>query len=263
MIDAFKAEHGVSFLIQTSGGQVLFDTGQTGNVFLHNAHQLDIDLGKIDALAISHAHFDHTGGLESFLQHSRPTIPFYASPDVFRERYSLHEGEYRSIGMRFARESIAPKVDFRLNADPVEIIPGVWTTGEIKDRSEFEGRSAGHVIRVDGEWQSDPYRDDLSLVLETEDGLIVICGCCHAGLLNTLKQVKAHFGRDIIAVLGGTHLGSATDDMLAQAVNVLKNTYAVPRLFPNHCTGKRAYNALAEAFGDKVQPCRAGTIQTF
>jgi 7,8-dihydropterin-6-yl-methyl-4-(beta-D-ribofuranosyl)aminobenzene 5'-phosphate synthase len=259
----FWAEHGISFHIETPDGRVLFDTGQSGQVLLHNAGQLGIDLGQIDALALSHGHYDHTGGLNHILTRCRSGLPLYAHPDLFRERYVLRGGEYESIGMEISRADLEQHVALRLSADPVEILPGVWTTGEITDRPEFEGRSETHRIRVDGQWQPDPYRDDFSLVLEAGDGVVVLCGCCHAGLLNTLKHVKQIFGQGIRAVAGGTHLVSATDEMLHRTIATLRTTYGAPRLYPGHCTGERAYVALAQAFGERVQPCPAGTILAF
>jgi 7,8-dihydropterin-6-yl-methyl-4-(beta-D-ribofuranosyl)aminobenzene 5'-phosphate synthase len=258
---ALWGEHGLSFWIETPGGQILFDTGQSGDVFVHNEQELGLDLKQIDALAVSHAHYDHTGGFARVLPRMRPNIPLYANPDLFRERFSRYEGEYRSIGLRMSREELERHVDLRLSAQPSEIIPGVWTTGEIAERSYFEGRSRGHVVRKGEEWQPDPYQDDLSLVLDGDEGLVVLCGCCHAGLLNTLRHVRHHFeGEKIAAVIGGTHLNSATGEMLDEAVEHLRSTYDSPRLYVNHCTGERAYLALAKAFGDRVEVCPAGMV---
>jgi len=260
---ALWGEHGLSFWIETPGGQVLFDTGQSGDVFLHNAQQMGLDLKQIDALTVSHAHYDHTGGFERTLPRMRPNIPLYAHPDLFRERFSRREGEYRSIGLRMSREELEKHADLRLSEQPSEIVPGVWTTGEISSRPHFEGRSEGHTIRRGEGWQPDPYQDDFSLVLEGDDGLVVLCGCCHAGLLNTLQHVRRHFDSRIVAVIGGTHLSSATSEMLHEAVEHLRSAYDSPRLYVNHCTGERAYLALARAFGDRVEVCPAGTTLDF
>ena len=260
----FWGEHGLSFHIETADGAVLFDTGQSGDVLLHNAGLFGLDLAQVDALAISHAHYDHTGGLKAFLSHGRPGIPLHANPDLFRERYSQRGGEFRAIGMpAAAREALTAHAEVRLNAEPTEILPGVWTTGVISERPFFEGRSAHHFIRAEDGWQLDPYADDLSLVLETGAGLVVICGCCHAGLLNTLAHVRRRFTGAIIAAMGGTHLVSASDADLRQAAEVLRDAYGSPRLYPSHCTGERAYVMLAGAFGDRVQPCPAGTTLDF
>jgi 7,8-dihydropterin-6-yl-methyl-4-(beta-D-ribofuranosyl)aminobenzene 5'-phosphate synthase len=258
-------EHGTAFLIETPEGRLLFDTGQSGAVLLHNAHSLGIRLDQVDALALSHAHYDHTGGLASFLDHGRPGLPLVASPDLFRPRYARRGDEQRPIGLRLAPKALVQWFDLRLSPAPTEILPGVWTTGEIDERPEFEGRSVQHVILVDGAWQPDPYRDDLSLVIERPEGVIVVCGCCHAGLLNTLEQAQRTFGKDILAIIGGIHLAGAAPDVLARAVRRLQtiNRGAAPQLYLNHCTGEGAFLALAQAFGERARPCPAGTALTF
>lgn len=240
---ALWGEHGVSFAIETPEGRILFDTGQSGDVLVHNAALMNIQLNQIDALVISHAHYDHTGGLERFLEYARAEIPLYANPSLFQERFSSKDGKTESIGLRLSEAQLSKCLDIRLSAEPTEILPGVWTTGEITDRTEFEGRSPNHKIQANGDWLPDPYKDDLSLVLDAPDGLVVVCGCCHAGLLNTLAQIQRIFQKRIQAVIGGTHLASTTPENLVHAVDVLKS-YAgekTLRLYPNHCTGESAY----------------------
>jgi 7,8-dihydropterin-6-yl-methyl-4-(beta-D-ribofuranosyl)aminobenzene 5'-phosphate synthase len=258
-------EHGVSFLIETPAGRLLFDTGQSGEVLVHNAVKMGIHLDQCRALAISHAHNDHTGGLERFLELAKPGIPLYANPDLFQERFSIKGDRTRSIGLMLSPAELSRAVALRLSESPAEILPGVWTTGEISGRSELEGRSKHHFIRKDGEWQPDPYRDDLSLVLEGRDGLVVVCGCCHAGLLNTLAHVRRNFQKDILAILGGLHLANASPENLEYVIRVLKKEFCekIPNIYSNHCTGERAILALARAFGEQVQPYPAGTVLNF
>ena len=280
----FWGEHGLAFLIETESGCILFDTGQSGTVLLHNLKLLGVEPAAINALAISHAHYDHTGGLPALLDRGsvgdlrptggdlrptggdlRPTgIPLHAHPDLFRERFSRREGSLKSVGLPVEREALEQRLTLQLSAEPTEILPGVWTTGEITDRPEPEGRSDHHLVRgseIEG-WEPDPYRDDMTLVLETGGGSVVLCGCCHAGLLNTLAHVRRTFGVDIAAVVGGTHLLHADEAHLRRVIEVLREL-GVPRLYLNHCTGQRAYVTLAQAFGEKVAPCPAGTRLNF
>ncbi|MBM3130304.1 MAG: MBL fold metallo-hydrolase [Chloroflexi bacterium] len=254
----FWGEHGLSLLIETDAGRLLFDTGQTEQVLAHNLNLLGDAPRAITALALSHAHTDHTGGLNVALA-LKPGMPLYANPDLFCPRYAIRDRKYRSIGLRMSRDELARRVDLHLSATPVEIVPGVWTTGEIADRSELEGRSDRLVVSGDVGWQPDPYRDDMSLVMETTRGLAVVCGCCHAGLLNTLAQVHRDFRKPIVAIIGGTHLVDADAEHLQRVVRMLREVYGAPRLHLNHCTGERALIALANAFDDRVQPFPAGT----
>lgn len=257
-----QSQHGLAFWIETEYGQVIFDTGQTDAVFAHNLSLLGLNPQEAAALAISHAHYDHTGGLDTALaQHKN--LKIYAHSDLFQARYSFREGEYRSIGMNLTQEELEERAQLKLSAAPQEIVPGLWTTGEIVARPEKEGRSTHHFIRSAAGWQPDPYRDDLSLVLRTAQGLILICGCCHAGLLNTIFHVENHFDKPIIAILGGTHLVSASDTDLEHVISVLSDRYPSLSFYLNHCTGERARQTLAKVFDSQVQSCPSGTIIDF
>ncbi len=259
---ALWGEHGLAFCIESQQSYLLFDTGQTAAVLLRNLALLGRPLAGIEAVVLSHAHHDHTGGLPTLLA-NRPGLPVYASPDIGRPRFSQKEGRSRFIGLPLPVEALAELADLRLGAEPTEILPGVWTTGEIPTRAEPEGRSPSHVVPQGQGWQPDPYRDDMSMVVETGEGLVVVCGCCHAGLLNTLAHVRQKFQGRVAAVLGGTHLVRTQGEALAEVVEKLADRYDSPRLYPNHCTGQRAYVALAVAFGERVQPCPAGLSLSF
>ncbi|RLC56539.1 MAG: MBL fold metallo-hydrolase [Chloroflexota bacterium] len=256
----FWGEHGLAFLIETQAGRVLFDTGQSGTVLLHNLEVLGVNPATIDALAISHAHYDHTGGLRVLLERVRPGTSLYANADLFRERFSRREGELRSMGLSLTREQLAARLTLHLSAAPQEILPGVWTTGEITSRPEPEGRSARHLVREGDEFVPDPYRDDMALVLKTNNRLVLLCGCCHAGLLNTLAHVQRAFEHPIVVIAGGLHLTSADADYLRHVGDMLAETESVQRVYPNHCTGEAAFIALTLTLGPSiVRPCPAGT----
>lgn len=257
----FWGEHGVAFLIETDDGCVLFDTGQSGTVLLHNLNLVGVEAGSIDAVALSHGHYDHTGGLPMLLESLAPGTPLYANPDLFRERYSIRDGELEDVGTTLTREDLAARMSLRLNAEPQEIVPGVWTTGTITERPEIEGRSDYHRMREDGELVPDAYLDDLALVLELGDRLALICGCCHAGLINTLTHVERTFERPIEVIAGGLHLTSASEAELERVCELLVDRSALRRVYPNHCTGEAAFVALTCELGASgVQPCPAGTV---
>jgi 7,8-dihydropterin-6-yl-methyl-4-(beta-D-ribofuranosyl)aminobenzene 5'-phosphate synthase len=161
-------------------------------------------------------------------------------------------------GLPLSPEALGQQADLRLSESPERVFPGIWTSGEIEERSEPEGRSANHLVRHGDDWAPDPYRDDLSLVLETRVGLFVVCGCCHAGLLNTLTHVRRHFGEEPVGIAGGTHLIGAGREQLAHTVTRLRELHS-PVLHLSHCTGPAAFVALSQAFGERVYDCPAGT----
>ncbi|MEA3376120.1 MAG: MBL fold metallo-hydrolase [Chloroflexota bacterium] len=260
----FWGEHGAAFLIQTAGGRVLFDTGQSGTVLLHNLNLLEVAAVTIDAVALSHAHYDHTGGLPMLLEYLDRGTPLYANPDLFRERYSVRDDGLEDIGMPLTREDLTARLSLALSPEPQQILPGLWTTGTMTERSGVEGRSAHHRMRRDGALVPDAYLDDMALVLELDDRVVLLCGCCHAGLINTVGHVERVFRRPIEAIVGGLHLTSASGRDLRRICTVLAERSALQRIYPNHCTGEAALVALTGELGASVvHPCPAGTVLTF
>ena len=253
----FWGEHGFSCLVETEAGRVLMDMGRSGDVLMHNLERLDVAPSSLGALVLSHSHQDHTGGLPRLLEHVSG-LPLYGGSHLFDPRFICKNGKCRPSGMPIPEERMRALVDLRLSADPVEILPGVWTTGEISPRLEPEGRSASQMIPAAGSWAPDPYADDMSLVLHTAEGLVVVCGCCHAGLLNTLAQVRRTFSGRLVAILGGTHVRDSDAALYQHIITVLREEYGSPRLYLNHCTGLSAYMALVGAFGGVGEPVARG-----
>ena len=257
----YWGEHGLAFLLEVRGKRLLFDTGQSGTVLLHNLGLLDIDPQTIDALAISHAHYDHTGGLPALLNVFRPHTALYASDDLFRQRFSARTGKPKDVGLPLTRQELAASLTLHLDARPQEILPGLWTTGEILERTEAEGRSDSHLMREGHALVADAYRDDMSLVIDLGGRLLLLCGCCHAGLLNTIAHLERSFDQPIAAIVGGLHLSSVPGEELQHIGQVLAAIPALQYVYPNHCTGEAAFVALTQRLGPAVvQPCPAGTV---
>lgn len=256
-------EHGVSFYIEVGGSRVLFDTGSSGTVLLHNLEKLKINPPDISTVVLSHGHNDHIGGLAAFLE-ARPGVSLVAHPDVFRQRFTRNkERGYEPVCQKLTQEEVSRKARLRLTPDPTEVIPDLWTTGEITLRMEAEAKSQYNMVKEGDSLQPDPYKDDLSLVLKTKTGLVLICGCCHAGLLNTLAQVQRVFNEKIIAIVGGLHLAWASAPQNQRLAIALRDLYGAPRLCINHCTGEEAFVALRQVLGPLVTSCPAGTNLIF
>lgn len=251
-ISGTLGEHGSAALIEPSKGTpILFDTGQ-GATLLHNARRMNKDLATVRQVVISHGHYDHAGGLLPLLQECGPK-EVYGHPSIFEPRYRVKDtGESRSIGISYDRGTLeSARASFNLSADFRSIAPGIFLTGEVPRVTAFETGDQGLYRDCNGQ-EPDNTSDDQSLVLETDKGLVIILGCCHAGLINTLEHVAGSMGRrDFYAVIGGTHLGFCGREQLDKTITALKKT-GIRKLAASHCTGfsvsARLFRELPKAF---------------
>jgi 7,8-dihydropterin-6-yl-methyl-4-(beta-D-ribofuranosyl)aminobenzene 5'-phosphate synthase len=251
-ISGTLGEHGFAVLIEPSGGApLLFDTGQ-GATLLHNARRMNKDLGRVRQVVISHGHYDHAGGLLPLLQEFGPR-EVYCHPSIFVPRYRLMDGEAsRPIGMIHDRWQLeAAGATFNLSANFRALAPGIFLTGEVPRLTPFETGDRGIYRDLAGR-EPDSTPDDQSLVLETVKGLVIILGCCHAGLINTLDHVANSIGRrDLYALIGGTHLGFCGRDQLEKTIAALRKA-GISKLAASHCTGfsvsARLLRELPKAF---------------
>jgi 7,8-dihydropterin-6-yl-methyl-4-(beta-D-ribofuranosyl)aminobenzene 5'-phosphate synthase len=196
-----------------------------------------MDPADADALVLSHAHDDHSGGLAGLLPLLRPGIPLYAHPTLFVPRYSAKGGRPISRGMQLGPEALGKRLSLRLETTPQEVLPGVWTTGEIAKRPEPEGRSPHHLIAEGGGYAPDPYADDMSVVLRVEGGVFLLCGCCHAGLLNTVRHVQHVWGQPIVGLAGGVHMDGADDATMERTVQAIRAMEGLQHAWLGHCSG--------------------------
>ncbi|MCL6448996.1 MAG: MBL fold metallo-hydrolase [Armatimonadetes bacterium] len=253
-------EWGLAMLVEWAGKKILFDTGERG-ALVENAAALGVDLQSVDALVISHGHYDHTGGMRAFLRR-RGRLPVYAHPGFFAPHYgSLPREHY--IGVPFCREELASLgADFIFKREPQEIIPGLWISGEVPRKTAFEEGDSRLFCLADGKKTPDPLADDLSLYCATPEGLVVILGCAHAGLVNICEHAREVTGKNrIYGIIGGTHLGPVTDTQRDATVAYLQQL-DLAFLAANHCTGLPVMARLAALFGPRFHFAPAGASFT-
>lgn len=250
-------EHGFSALIEWESGGLLFDTGQ-GLTLLHNAQRMNKNLHRVERVALSHGHYDHSGGLLPLLRNCGPKQVF-AHPDVFSPRYRVNDRkEALAIGMPYPRDHLEGHgACFKLSDRFREIAPGIFLTGQIP-RNNAAPADAGLSADPAGT-VPDPFSDDQSLLLRTPAGTVVILGCCHAGLSATLRRAVELTDDDrIVAVVGGTHLGFCSEQHLETTLNEC-SLFRVQRWYPAHCTGLKALLRLQQRFPGAVLPAQVGT----
>jgi len=256
----FLAEWGLSVVVEVDGARILMDSGLSFSA-VYNAHLMGIDLSTIDRIVLSHGHADHTGGLKEVLK-IKHSVEVIAHPDVWASKYTRRDGETKDqfIGIPFSREELESRgAKFNLTKEPVRITENVMTTGEIPMLSGYEEIENNLFVKEDGVLRQDPLADDVALVIDTEFGLIVILGCAHRGMVNTLRRAQSLTGKELIyAAIGGTHLFRASDERIEKTIADLKGM-GIQKLGVSHCTGFRATARLAQDFENGFFMNNAGT----
>ena len=254
------AEWGLSILIETDTTSILLDTGQ-GISASHNAGLLKVDLSKVDRIVISHGHSDHTGGLREILRQIGKEVEIIAHPDIWATKYARRQGQPdRYIGIPFQRQELEGLgALFILTTKPVNIADGIMTTGEITMVTEFEQIEPYLIVKDGTEFKPDSLRDDMGLIISTELGLVIVLGCAHRGIINTLYHAQQLTGmKAIYMVIGGCHLIGADQDRTALTIAALREL-GVQRISVSHCTGLPAAAMMAHEFGDSFFFNNAGT----
>ena len=256
-------EHGLSVLIERPAGTLLFDTGQ-GHALMHNLACLKKNPARIGRIALSHGHYDHTGGLQQVLRHCGP-VDVCCHPAVFSRRVAaLKTGSrtaYRNIGMPFERSALeALGGRFVFNTGFTEIAKGLYLTGEVPRATPFEKNDTRLKVKRGGRYVQDTIPDDQSLVIESKKGLVVVLGCAHSGMINTLRYIAAQLpGKRIHTVIGGTHIGFLGRAQLDATIEHLQQ-FRLQRLGVSHCTGLAPAMHLMQAFGRRFFFANAGCV---
>jgi 7,8-dihydropterin-6-yl-methyl-4-(beta-D-ribofuranosyl)aminobenzene 5'-phosphate synthase len=257
--DGLLIEHGLAFWIETAGSCILLDAGQ-GKALEHNAPLLGINLENAASLVLSHGHYDHSGGIAHVLD-INSQVHVYCHPGVVVPRYSIKSAEeIRTITMpqdaRAALNALPPE---RLHwvTQPVLLAPTVGITGPIARKSDFED-PGGPFFFDTSRRNADPIDDDQALWIKTPRGLIIVAGCSHSGVKNTIDAVREIAGeKSIVALIGGFHLKDASEERINKTAAVLQDLDAEV-IISCHCTGDRATEVLHAVLGDRVRSGRAG-----
>ena len=243
------SEHGLSYLIEHDGKRVLFDSGQS-DLFLRNAANMGVDMKHIDSIILSHGHYDHGDGLQHL-----DGGQLICHPGCFVKRYSKKGN--RDIGLKYTLEEITKKFKLISSAEPYAVIPSIIFLGEIPRITPFESKTTGFVFD-DG--SPDFVMDDSALALIDNEGIFVVTGCGHAGVVNTLEHARKVSGRQkICGIIGGFHL-KENNIQTRETIKYLEKE-GVQHVYPSHCTALPALAAFHNVFGGKQ--LKTGDILTF
>jgi 7,8-dihydropterin-6-yl-methyl-4-(beta-D-ribofuranosyl)aminobenzene 5'-phosphate synthase len=259
-------EWGLSILVKTPDLHLLMDAGAS-EAISRNLDSLDIDLDRVEAIIISHGHGDHTGGLRTLLLKMRKEqMRIIAHPDIWsRKCVKKKDSEkYNYVGIPFNRdelESLGGR--FELASEPVWITEDIVTSGEEPMVTDFEALPDTLFQRKGEEYVPDTLADDQSLFLKTELGLVVLLGCAHRGIVNIIRHARKLTGMEkVYMVIGGTHMGFASEEQIGRTVESLKEI-GVERLGVSHCTGPKVGARLAHEFGERFFTNNTGTVIEF
>lgn len=244
------AEHGLSLHVQADGRSLLFDVGHSG-ILIGNAARLGIDLASARKVVLSHAHYDHTAALRLLLGAFGPR-ELISHPDIFARKYARERGRKpRSVGLPHGRRDLVRRgAVLSLYSGPQLILPGVLTSGPIARTTGFETVPSQFAVMSGGRLRADRFVEEQSLIVRTRKGLVVLVGCSHRGVINTLRHVIQITGeKRVHALMGGTHLAPAPERQMRRTIDELRRL-RVAHVVACHCTGFRPAARLAVALGN-------------
>jgi 7,8-dihydropterin-6-yl-methyl-4-(beta-D-ribofuranosyl)aminobenzene 5'-phosphate synthase len=269
------AEHGLSYHVETEvegiSSSLLFDYGMDPMGMTHNMEVLGIDTGKISAMALSHGHFDHWGGLAGFLRHHDTHIPegtpLYVGEETFARRFAIRpsDKEPQDIGA-LDRDEVEKLgvVEIIEVSEPREIIPGGYLTGRVPRVTEYEMGNPNLLVKRGEHLEQDLFEGELAMVFAVKDrGLVILSGCAHIGIVNIVKQALNMTGiSKIHAIIGGFHLVNAQSSLVDRYIEDIRG-FAPDYIVPTHCTGFETVTRFAREMPEQFILNTAGTTYTF
>lgn len=258
--EGLEKEHGFAAWIEIGKRRILFDTGHMGALQV-NAAKLGIDLKEADTLVISHGHRDHTGTLDRFLAENDHAELYFAN-EIDTDRY-WYKPSAEAYGMPpAAKKAFAALPRSRMHSlkGPHYLAPGIGITGPVPRKSAYEN-TGGKFFFDREESRIDRIDDDQTMWFETDDGLVVLLGCCHSGLSNTIDHIRSVSGMAKVAgVIGGMHLLQANQERLAKTFDVMQS-WKADFLVPCHCTGMESAKKMEAVIGSRtVKHGHAGMV---
>lgn len=257
---ALKAEWGLSVYIEFENHKILLDTGAS-KAFSENAKTLGVNLSEVDTGILSHAHYDHAGGLEVFFKENQKA-KFYLQKSTAENCYHTHKifgplAYHRYIGIpKGCLKKFSPR--FATATNKQEILPHVYLLSHSTENLSAIAEKVGLSVKEKGKYKADNFSHEQSLIFETEKGLFIMNSCSHAGADNIIKEVEAAFkNKPIYGILGGFHLYRYSDKEIFAFAKRLQELN-VQKVYTGHCTGEHAFKILKETLGEKVEQMFTG-----
>lgn len=254
-----QCEFGFSVFIKDNDLSLIFDTGQTGK-FINNIKKLNINTENIKHVILSHSHYDHTGGLKSYIENFNPSFTLHINENFFDKKYSLSDSVSRFLGNNFSQHYLnEKKINIHFISDHIHILSkNITLFTNFNLITDFEIPNATYFKRKNNTFIKDNMTDEIVLGLDTSIGFVLLCGCSHVGIVNIIKNVQNWTGKKVVGIIGGLHLSKASNDRIEKVIEFLK-VNNIKFLAVSHCTGENILTQLKQNYFSIV-PNNTGTI---